>query len=89
MLMTRLCKGFANSAASFGFSSNGCFLAKYKVIVIDLESRFSMLVPLGVIEDVVPWHMVVDHRHTVVVPNKGSHRCRRPGVSVEIGWSSH
>ena len=34
MLMTRLCKGFANSAASFGFSSNGCFLAKYKVIVI-------------------------------------------------------
>ena len=45
-----------------------------------------MLVPLGVIEDVVPWHMVVDHRHTVVVPNKGSHRCRRPGVSVEIGW---
>ena len=38
MLMTRLCKGFANSAASFGFSSNGCFLAKYKVIVIDLDA---------------------------------------------------
>ena len=37
---------------------------------------------LCVVQDVVLWHMVVDHWHAMVVPNKCRHSSRCPTVSL-------
>lgn len=36
---------------------------------------------LCVVKDMVLWHVVVDHRHAMMVPNKSRHCSRRPAVS--------